>query len=223
MDDGDVLLIVQCDSGHINGDLIACAKYRLEDIIQEESKIYQLQQPDKLLSPGIEDPTVLHQPAGKPTGHFHVLLTVYLPRKHGDSKFVSFLGGEWKCTHIDDFFPVHSFSPVTALARGEQQKTLSQLFRMIYIEPPPCDTPGARAKAQQLQCDSEEEQTDHKLYVHIQQAVEKAGRLPTGIKAGRMKKVNENLLKLLRNLQDTMNKSKLDYSICMLISSVQTD
>ena len=203
MDQGDVLFIVQCDSGHINGDLIACAKYCLEDI-QEEFKIYKLQQPEKSTSAGLEEDTctsaVLQKPAGKSKNHFHVLFTVYLPWKHGDSKssFIRFWGGDWKCTHIDDFFPVHPFSPVLALARGEEQMTLSQFFHMIYIEPPSPDTPGARATAQELQCDSEKGQTDRKLYVHIQQAVEKTGRLPTGITAGRMKKLNETLLRLLR-------------------------
>ena len=172
MDKGDVLLILQCDSGHINGDLIACAKYRLEDIIHEESiKIRQLQHPDTPRSTGLEEPT------GRPNGRFHVLFAVYLPRKHGSSKssFVSFMGGDWKFTHIDDFFPEHSFSPVS-FACGEQQMTLSQLFHKIYIE----------------QC------SGHKLYVHIQQAVEKAGHLPTGITSKRMKKLNETLLRLLR-------------------------
>ena len=201
MDQGDVLFIVQCDSGHINGDLIACAKYRLEDVIHEESKIYQVQQLDTF-SPGLEEPTAVsqsHQLEKKRKGRFYALFTVYLPRKHGHTKssFVSFLGGDWKCTHIDDFFPVHSFSPVSALADGEEQMTLSQLFRMIYIDPPSPDTPGARATAQQLQ---NECKTGHKLlYVHIQQAVEKAGHLPTGITAGRMKRLNKTLLKLLRN------------------------
>lgn len=29
--DKDVLLILQCDSGHLNGDLVACARYRIDD------------------------------------------------------------------------------------------------------------------------------------------------------------------------------------------------
>ena len=196
MDKGDVLLILQCDSGHINGDLIACAKYRLEDIIREESiKIHQLQHSDMPRSTGLEEQVL--KPTGNPKGRFHVLFTVYLPRKHGGSKssFVSFLGGDWKFTHIDDFFPEHPFSPVS-FASGEQQMTLSQLFHKIYIERYSYnDTPGARAKAQQHH---QRMQTGHKLYVHIQQAVEKAGHLPTGITSKRMKELNETLLGLLR-------------------------
>ena len=195
MDKGDVLFILQCDSGHINGDLIACAKYHLEDIIHEESiKICQLQHPDMPRSTGLEEKVL--KATENPKGRFHILFTVYLPRKHGGSKsFVSFLGGDWKFTHIDDFFPEHPFSPVS-FACGEQQMTLSQLFHKIYIEQCYCDdTPGARAKAQQHQ---QRMQTGHKLYVHIQQAVEKAGHLPTGITSKRMKELNETLLGLLQ-------------------------
>ena len=225
LDKGDVLFIVQCDSGHINGDLIACAKYCLEDI-QEEFKIYKLEQSDKSTSAGLEEDTCTSaEPAKKSKNHFHVLFTVYLPWKHGDSKssFISFWGGDWKCTHIDDFFPVHPFSPVLALARGEEQITLSKFFHMIYIEKPSPDTPGARATAQQLQCDSEKEQTDRKLYVHIQQAVEKSGRLPTGIPAARMKKLNETLLRLLRVERNDGKQIVLIvlYRICMSIMHMQ--
>ena len=189
---------MQCDAGHNNGDLIACAKYRLEDVIQEESKINSFQHSNT--RHGLEEPLPLRA-ARSSKGLFHVLFTVYLPRKHGDTKssFVGFLGGDWKCTHIDDFFPLHPFSPISALAcSGAEQKTLSQVFYMIYIEPPSSSTPGARAAtAQQSQFDSSKGQTYHKLYVHVQKAVEKSGHLPTGITAERMKKVNETLLKLL--------------------------
>ena len=191
----DVLLIVQCDSGHLNSDLqLSCAKYCLDDIIQEEStRIYQLEQHDTPMSP--RSVVQIYQPSWYPKGRFHVLFTVYLPMKHGNSKssFVYFHGGEWICTHIDDFFPEHPFSPVSLACDG---KLLSELFHKIYIEPSSCDTPGVRAIAQQFE---QKEQPNLKLYVHIQQAVEKAGHLPIGITAERMKRLNQVLLKLLRN------------------------
>lgn len=186
---------MQCDSGHSSGDLIACAKYRLEDVIQEESKknSFQHSNTDDVEKPQSQRATNI------PKGLFHVLFTVYLPRKHGDTKssFVGFLGGDWKCTHIDDFFPLHPFSPVSALTCGAEQKTLSQVFHLMYIEPQSRGTLGARAAtAQQIQFDRSK---GHKLYDHVQKAVEKSGQLPTGITAERMKDVNETLLKLLRN------------------------
>lgn len=73
----DTLLIVQCDSGHLNGDLIACARYRICDkrskTSQEQYKI-----------------------------NTHVLLIIHLPRKAPGSSFVGFQGEPWTCCHVDD-------------------------------------------------------------------------------------------------------------------------
>ena len=305
-DERDVLLIVQCDSGHLNGDLLACAKYRLDDIIQEEfarvyqtdkqqpdaAKVYQpdeqlnddarihqrdeqlnddarihqrdeqlnddvrihqhdeqlnddarihqpdeqlnddarihqpdeqlnddarihqpdeqlnddarIYQPDALMSPGLE----VLEPSKTQIRRFHVLFTVYLPRKHGNCKssFVCFHGGEWICTHIDDFFPVQPYSPVS-LAFDEHEKLLSELFRKIYIEPPSCNTPGVRVTTQQFE---RKEQANLKLYVHIQLAVEKAGHLPNGVTAVRMRQLNQLLLTILRN---EFNKGMRSYCV----------
>ncbi len=182
--------------------MLACAKYRLEDIIQEESA--RLDPPK---SPLLEEQS--SQPSKRAKGHFHVLFTVYLPRKHGNSKssFVCFHGGEWICTHIDDFFPVQPFSPVS-LAFDEHKKLLSELFRKIYIEPPLCDT--SLSTAQHFE---RKEQANLKLYVHIQQAVEKAAHLPIGITAERMKQLNLVLLTLLRN---EFNKGMHNYYVYCL-------
>ena len=192
----DVLLIVQCDSGHMNGDLIACAKYRVDDILKEEFAFHQLHQTGSALSsPGLEEES--HPRKEQPKGRLYVLFTVYLPRKYvnNESSFVSILGGDWKCSHIDNFFPVHPFSPIS-LACEEMQ--LSDLFHKLYIDRKPFDTPGARATALQLQMDKEKLPTpDLKLYVHIQGAVKKASHLSGTSK--RMQQVNEILLKLLRH------------------------
>lgn len=200
--DGDVLLIMQCDSGHMNGDLIACARYRIDDIINEELKYYQLQQTDLPLAPGLEEEP--HPRRDQPKGCFHVLFTIYLPRKYIDSKssFVSFLGGDWICTHIDDFFPTHPFSPIS-LACNQTQ--LSDVFHHLHINPHVTPgTPGVRATAQQLELDKERaSMANFKLYVHIQEAVKKAGHLRGTGK--RMQEVNKLLLKLLR---DEINSGK---------------
>ncbi len=67
------LLIIQCDSGHLNGDLIACARYRVSDI------------------------------RGKQTDcRTHVLFIVQLPRKVPSSSFVGFQGNPWICAHVDN-------------------------------------------------------------------------------------------------------------------------
>ena len=68
------LLIIQCDNGHENIDLIACARYRAKD---ERSKLDSY-------------------------GVTHVVFVIQLPRINGGTKFPSFQGGPWISTHIDD-------------------------------------------------------------------------------------------------------------------------
>ena len=77
----DRLLIIQCDSGHLYGDLIACARYRIDD---EREKVRLSAQ-----------------------GNTHVLFIVHLPRQGGSldrkgASFVGFQGGSWISAHIDD-------------------------------------------------------------------------------------------------------------------------
>ena len=74
-------MIIQCDSGHLYGDLIACARYRIDD--EREKANNQLQ------------------------NNVHVLFVIHFPRqfsetkKHGSS-FVGFQGGHWISAHLDD-------------------------------------------------------------------------------------------------------------------------
>ena len=81
----DSFLIVQCDLGHLYGDLIAYARYRVDD---EREKASYCWSPDY--------------------GSIHVLFIVHLPRRGGDinsgveSSFVGFQGGRWVSAHIDD-------------------------------------------------------------------------------------------------------------------------
>ena len=85
----DKLLIIQCDSGHLYGDLVACARYRVDD--EREKAILQRKS---------------HH------GVTHVLFIVNLPRKESDtsrsgSKMVGFQGGAWISAHIDDIRQSH--------------------------------------------------------------------------------------------------------------------
>ena len=76
----DILLIIQCDSGYLYGDLIACAQYRIDD--EREKANNQLQH------------------------NVHILFIIHLPRqfsetnKHGSS-FIGFQGGHWISAHLD--------------------------------------------------------------------------------------------------------------------------
>ena len=80
----DKLLIIQCDSGHLYGDLVACARYRVDD--EREKALLQRKS---------------HH------GVTHVLFIVNLSQKESDtsrsgSKMVGFQSGAWISAHIDD-------------------------------------------------------------------------------------------------------------------------
>ena len=85
----DSLLIVQCDSGHLYNDLIACARYRVDDERERSGAQWT------------------HD-----SGRTHVLFVIHLPRRGGGGgrgdgdgrlgSFVGFQGGKWLSAHVDD-------------------------------------------------------------------------------------------------------------------------
>ena len=77
--DRNCLLIIQCDSGHLYGDLLACARYRIDDEIAK-----------------------IRWREGQ--GSTHVLFVIHLPRQAETHKssFVGFQGGSWISAYIDD-------------------------------------------------------------------------------------------------------------------------
>ena len=85
-------IIIQCASGHLCGDLIACARYRVDD--EREKACYRTQK----------------------CGRTHVLFVIHLPRQGSGvtigSSFVSFQGGKWLSAHIDDL-RAYSESPLS--------------------------------------------------------------------------------------------------------------
>ena len=66
-------LILECDSGHLNGNLISCCRYRIVD------KYYKARDSST-----------------------RIILLIHLPRKYPTSNFVSFQSQPWQCCHIDD-------------------------------------------------------------------------------------------------------------------------
>ena len=85
----DHLLIIQCDAGHLNIDLIACARHRIID--ERVSAVSQINSITKM----------------KAT---HVVFIVQLPKQAGGTKFVGFQGAQWYSVHIDDLSPPKGFS-----------------------------------------------------------------------------------------------------------------
>ena len=98
------LLIIQCDSGHLYGDLLACARYRIDDE-REKSKLRHT----------------------KGNGSTHVLFLIHLPRQidNASSSFVGFQGGSWISAHIDDIRPPLQSDFTLDDAQGA---SISQLF-----------------------------------------------------------------------------------------------
>ena len=94
------MLIVQCDSGDSNTDLIACARHRLVDERQ------------------------------KPTckGTTHVIFIVQLPRVAGGTTFTSFQGGLWTSIHIDELMCPKGANQIVNVALKEPMHKLFQML-----------------------------------------------------------------------------------------------
>ena len=107
------LLIVQCDSGHLNYDLIACARYR---VCNEATKA---KAKDQLC--GATDVT-------------HILFIVRLPQQEVKSQFVGFQGEPWISVHIDE---LRIWSKATILPQQAFTAKISEMFIGKYDEKKP--------------------------------------------------------------------------------------
>ena len=98
-------MIIQCDSGHHNTDLIACARYRIYDeAVRAKSK-------NRIQNRG--------------SGITHVLFMIRLPPQEVKSQFVGFLGDPWISVHIDD---LRQTSESTVIPEQAINAKLSELF-----------------------------------------------------------------------------------------------
>ena len=88
----DCLLIIQCDAGHLNIDLIACARHRIID--ERVSALQMNTDTDQYV----------------PLQATHVVFIVQLPKQAGGTKFVGFQGAQWCSVHIDDLNPPKDLS-----------------------------------------------------------------------------------------------------------------
>ena len=99
------LLIIQCDSGHINSDLIACARYR----------IYDMRAKALLNKDGESRRNCLT----------HVLFIVNLPVQAVQSSFVGFQGDPWVSCHIDE---LRTSDEGALTLEGAEGASISELF-----------------------------------------------------------------------------------------------
>lgn len=104
-DSSSRLIVIQCDSGHINSDLIACARYRIYD-----ERIKALEQHKESIT--------------------HVLFIINLPHELLDSSFVGFQGDPWISAHIDDLKPS---SEATIQPQEAISEPISRIFIGGYL------------------------------------------------------------------------------------------
>ena len=85
MKEGDAYVLVQCSSGHLNKEIISCARHKaideLENFRQREEWEVEYARFDRRI---------------------HVIFIVSLPKLPGGTKFAAFQGGKWLCVHLDD-------------------------------------------------------------------------------------------------------------------------
>ena len=93
------MVIIQCDSGHSNGDLIACAKNRIYDVRSEKER------------------------------DTHVVFVIHLPHQAANSSFVGFQGDPWISVHIDDLQPTSdsTITPYEAMSMPISQLFLGNI------------------------------------------------------------------------------------------------
>ena len=104
-------MIVQCDSGHRNSDLIACARYRIYDEAVRAKNKNRIQNRD--------------------SGVTHVLFMIRLPPQEVKSQFVGFQGDPWISVHIDD---LRQTSDATVIPEQAINAKLSELFIGVIEE-----------------------------------------------------------------------------------------
>ena len=100
-DQATKLVILQCEFGDQNFDLIASVKQRIMDLQNEISKKFNY-------------------------SLTHIALIVALPRKPGGTRFVGFQGGNWKSVYIDDLLP-----PITKIVSVENATSVKSIGDLL--------------------------------------------------------------------------------------------
>ena len=108
--EGDNILIIQCDSGHLHSNLIACARYKvIDEIVLSKSQADDKSQFDVSINQDQNSEAVVSKfdssfknSDGSSPHAVHVVFIIQLPRKSGGTNFVGFQGGNWISVHLDD-------------------------------------------------------------------------------------------------------------------------
>ena len=95
-------MIIQCEAGHLCGDLIACARYRVYDERAKAVRINSFEQ-----------------------GTTHVVFIIQLPPHTSGSSFVGFQGEPWVSAHVDE---LHSKESDLLTLSDAMNYKISELF-----------------------------------------------------------------------------------------------
>ena len=111
-----VLIVVQCDAAFAHGSLIACGRYRIYDVVNEEIKRAK-------------------ENADENCGlnfRVHILYVIHVPRRIVSSSFTGFQPKPWLSYHIDSLLPSFGEFPLQLDQMLDQMKNtpLSEFFRM---------------------------------------------------------------------------------------------
>ena len=100
-DDRSCLVIIQCHSGHLNGNLIACARHRIYDIRAQSGE----------------------------SNRTHILFIIHLPHQVVSSSFAGFQGDPWISAHIDDLIPTsdNTVAPFNAIGLSISELFIGKL------------------------------------------------------------------------------------------------
>ena len=83
MKEGDAYVLVQCSSGHLNKEIISCARHKAIDELENfrQRDEWEVEYANRRI---------------------HVIFIVSLPKLPGGTRFAAFQGGKWLCVHLDD-------------------------------------------------------------------------------------------------------------------------
>lgn len=156
-------MIIQCDSGHLHSNLIACARHKVIDEIvipQSQGKNISNAEPQEQVNvvPNLENDDEKSNGV-KRSNIIHVVFVVQLPRKSGGTNFVGFQGGNWISAHLDD---LRAQKENEISFQSAIELSISEIFCSTYQQAP------LEPSEQNLELSQVTEQPHNSLFSEVQ-------------------------------------------------------
>ena len=166
---GDDILIIQCDSGHLHSNLIACARHKVIDeivipwtqdnsIAKTTNDVPTQEQGQQDVEPKLENEDKRSNNV-KYSHVVHIVFVVQLPRKSGGTNFVGFQGGNWISVHLDD---LRSQKENEISFQNAIELSISEIFSNTYQQAP------SEPLEQNLELSQVTEQSQQSLFSELQ-------------------------------------------------------